>query len=69
MSCEVFARVDAFTVALLVVTVWNATAISVFSFLMMDIRRPASAMSLFFSVTSAVVMVALTALVTIGLCQ
>lgn len=69
MSCEVFARVDAFTVALLVATAWNAASISVFSFLMIDIRRPASAMSLFFSVTCAVVLVALTALVTIGICQ
>ena len=69
MSCEAFAQIDAFTVGLLVVTVWNAAAISVFSFLMMDIRRPASVMSLFFSVTSAVVLIALTVLVTIGLCQ
>ncbi|MFN3440877.1 MAG: hypothetical protein ACK4Z3_00595 [Rhizobium rosettiformans] len=69
MSCEVFARVDAFTVALLVATVWNAASIGTFSFLMMDIRRPASALTLLFSGSAGIALVALWGLLMIGICQ
>lgn len=69
MSCEVFSQANPFIVALLVATVWNAASIGTFSFLMMDIRRPASALTLLFSGSAGIALIALWGLLMIGICQ